>query len=238
MPDTDRSLPPRPAAARPLGQAAAGWLAWFGVARLVLAAGSVAVVVAGGYWLLRAPQPDTVSALPLATASSQPAATLAPPPAPTPSSTTAPMPVTVHVAGQVRTAGVYTLPAGSRVIAAIEAADGATAEGDLDGLNLAAVLTDGQRVYVPALGEVDPASVPDGAAGASPDGSAVPAGPVDVNTASAEQFETLPGVGPATARAIVDDRQRNGPFASVDELERVPGIGPAKLAALRELVTV
>jgi len=66
----------------------------------------------------------------------------------------------------------------------------------------------------------------------------LPAGPVDVNTASAEQFETLPGVGPATARAIVDDRQRNGPFASVDELERVPGIGPAKLAALRELVTV
>jgi competence protein ComEA len=135
--------------------------------------------------------------------------------------------------------GVYELDPSARVIDAVTAAGGSVAGADLDGLNLAAPLVDGQRVYVPHVGEVDPAAVPAGGAPA-PTGleGGAPRGPVNLNTATAAELESLPGVGPATAATIVDDRTRNGPFASVDDLERVPGIGPAKLAALREQVTV
>ena len=145
----------------------------------------------------------------------------------------------VDVAGAVASPGVYELRSPARVIDAVTIAGGPIADADLDGLNLAAPLADGQRVYVPHAGEVDPATVPAG-------GLSVPTesvgdrtrGPVNVNTATAAELESLPGVGPATAAAIVDDRTRNGPFASVDDLERVPGIGPAKLAALRDQVTL
>jgi competence protein ComEA len=123
---------------------------------------------------------------------------------------------------------------------AIERAGGSTADADLDALNLAQTLADGQRLYVPRIGEIDPAEIPV----LSPVGTAAevttntPLGPVDVNRATAAELETLPGVGPATAAAIVDDRERNGPFATIDELDRVPGIGPSKLDALRDLVIV
>lgn len=242
MPDvlsasSEPSLPPRPAPPRPLRDLVAGWLDWFGLTRLVLAAVSVAVVVAGGYWLLHAPRPEAVASLPVAARGAVPPATL-PPPTTLPAPTTVPGPLTVHVAGRVARPGVYTLTAGARVVAAIDAAGGATADGDLDALNLAAPVADGQRVYVPGVGEVDPATVASG--GLAPVGSvpSVESGPLDLNSATAERLETLPGVGPATAAAIVDDRTRNGPFASVDDLDRVSGIGPAKLAALRDLVTV
>ncbi|HWL43567.1 MAG TPA: ComEA family DNA-binding protein [Ilumatobacter sp.] len=232
------TLPPRPAPARSPGDVIGAWLAWFGLARLVMAAVSVAVVVAGAYWLLRAPIPDAAAALPVAaSAGTAPSATLPPPSAAPPPATAAPGPLYVHVAGSVINPGVYAVPPGSRVDTAVGAAGGPTTDGDLDGLNLAASLADGQRVYVPAAGEVDPATVPDGAVAVA-GGSAAPAGPLDLNTATAADLERLPGVGPATAAAIVDDRARNGPFATVDDLERVPGIGPAKLAALRDLVRV
>lgn len=92
---------------------------------------------------------------------------------------------------------------------------------------------------MPLLGEVDPATVPSGVS--PPDGlsgGASATQPIDLNRATVLEFEALPGVGPATAAAIVGDRDQNGPFASIDDLDRVPGIGPAKLAALRDLVTV
>lgn len=237
-------LPPRPAPPRRLGDTVAAWLAWVGLGRLIVSAVCVAVVVAGVAWLVRAPAPATESGLPFSSASA-PASTLAPPttiPA-TPTSAAA-GPVFVHVAGAVRSPGVYRLEPAERVHAAIGAAGGPTPEADLDGLNLAAPLADGQRIYVPVTGEVDPATVPSGppgdeassrsAAGAATESS----GPIDLNTATAQELDTLPGVGPATAAAIVDDRERHGPFASVADLERVPGIGPAKLAAVADLVTV
>lgn len=147
----------------------------------------------------------------------------------------------VHAAGAVRQPGVYLLPAGARVADLLDRAGGPTADTDLDRLNLAAPLADGQRLYVPRRGEQAPPVVgPDGgvaAPGVSVAGS-VPAGPIDLNTATVEQLDTLPGIGPATAAAIVDHRERTGPFASVDALLDVRGIGPAKLEALRELVSV
>src|SRR5262249_31399618 len=104
---------------------------------------------------------------------------------------------------------------------------------DLGQLNLAAPVADGTRIAVPVTGQTVPAVTNDGA---TPATTAV-AGPVDLNTATAAQLDTLPGIGPATAAAIVHDREENGPFASVDDLARVRGIGPAKLAQLRDLAT-
>jgi competence protein ComEA len=222
---------------------------WFGLARLVGAAVSVVVVVVGALWLLRAPSPSAEATLPIASGGGASPAITLPAPSTLPPVVTMPPPaamIVVHVAGAVERPGVVVLATPARVVDAVVAAGGAAGDGDLDGVNLAAALADGQRVYVPVVGEVDPSAVPSGggSGSASSGGSAVggdpdaPAGPIDLNTATAAELDGLPGVGPATAAAIVDDRARNGPFASVDDLDRVPGIGPAKLAALRDLVSV
>jgi competence protein ComEA len=246
MPDPPE-LPPRPLPPRSVGASVVSWVQWFGLARLVAGAVSVVVVAAGAFWLLRAPAPATEATLPVATGSG-PAVTIAPPSTSLAPASSQPSPsepqasAIVHVAGAVRSPGVYELGPGMRVADAVTSAGGVTDDGDLDGLNLAAPIIDGQRIYVPRLGEVDPASVASGAtaASSSPTGSGATlvAGPLDLNAATAAELEALPGVGPATAAAIVDDRVRNGPFASVDDLDRVSGIGPAKLESLRDLVTV
>ncbi len=187
----------------------------------------VLLVVVGGWWLLQSPDPSTEAGLPMATAPAS--TTTAAPPA-----TTAPTPtvLVVHVAGAVARPGVYELPAGARVHAAIDAAGGALAEASTGSLNLAAPLGDGERVYVPVVGESVPPPPPAGQV--TP--RRMPAGPVDLNRATAAELDALPGIGPATAQAIVDHREANGPFASVDDLEAVRGIGPAKLEAIRPLV--
>lgn len=224
-PDVERRVA-RPAD-RDLVEIVRAWLAWFGWGRIAAVVVSVAVVIGGGWLLLRAPTPPVEQGLPM-TSSASTVSTIAV--ADRHSSTTAL--VVVHVAGAVRSPGVYTLPNGARLHDAVGAAGGAADQADLDRLNLAEVLVDGQRVYVPQIGVEPPAPV------VSPSGTTVVSAPIDLNRADATMLQTLPGVGPATAAAIVDDRASNGPFASVDELERVPGIGPAKLAALRDLVTV
>ena len=132
----------------------------------------------------------------------------------------------VDVAGAVRRPGLYHLASGTRIADAVAAAGGATAKADIMLVNLAAPLADGEQVLVPARG----------ATTASASGTPSPTAPLDLNTASAEQLDALPGVGPATAQKIIDYRQAHGPFRSVDELEAVPGIGPAKLAQLKGLV--
>ncbi len=205
------------------------WIDWFGAGRLAGAALTVLVAVAAGWWLLRPSGPPTEATLPYASAGTSPA----PAPSPSPTTTVAARAVVVHVAGAVAAPGVYELPAGARVVDGVAAAGGALVEADVGALNLAAVVADGQRVYVPRVGEPVPADL-----GPSPaPGSSLPAGPVDLNAATAAELDRLPGIGPATAQAIVDHRDANGPFVTVDDLEAVRGIGPAKLDAIRDQVT-
>jgi competence protein ComEA len=213
------------------------WLDWFGPGRLLTSVLTAAAVVGVGWWLLRTPPAPTEAGLPYAgtstsTVAGGPTSSTAAVPAP---ATTAVAPtVVVYVAGAVAEPGVYELPAGSRVDVAIQAAGGTRRRAALDALNLAAPLVDGERVYVPAVGETPP--VVAGAPAAAT--ATAPAGPVDLNHATAEELDELPGIGPATAAAIVEHREQNGPFATVDDLEAVRGIGPAKLEAVRGLVTV
>jgi competence protein ComEA len=203
------------------------WIEWFGLGRLVGAAVATVIVCVGAFWLVRSPVPAIEASLPMAsTSTSEPALT---PGTTTPAEESGP--VVVHVAGAVATPGVYELVPGARVRDAVAAAGGPTPLADVNALNLAAVVVDASRVYVPVVGEVTPEELLPSNPGDQP------AGPVDVNRATADELDELPGVGPATAAAIITERTRNGPFASVDDLDRVPGIGPAKLEALRDLVT-
>ncbi|MCU1344705.1 MAG: comEA [Acidimicrobiia bacterium] len=207
----------------------------------VLAA-AVAVVALGfvGWWLLHAPAPPVESKLPRAQAAGP---TTSGRKGASPSSTSsssvdggatsesgAATEVLVQVVGAVKTPGVYRLPSSARVTDAIAAAGGAVFGGDPTALRLAAHVADGQRIVVPRVGEpvVDDSASKSGA----------PTEPVDLNSATAEQLDALPGVGPSTAAAIVTYRNQHGRFASVDELADVHGIGPAKLEGLKGLVRV
>src|SRR5215204_1598875 len=133
----------------------------------------------------------------------------------------------VHVVGAVRRPGLYRLPDGARVADAVVRAGGATRRADVSLVNLAAPVADGTQVVVPrrapatASGSVSP--------------PAAPAGPLHLNTATLEQLDELPGVGPSTAQKILDFRQQHGAFTSIDELDAIPGIGPARLEQLREV---
>ena len=195
-------------------------------ARILAGAGVVLAGVAGALWLLRPPADPPEAVLPYAPTTVAPA----------PTSSTASEVLVVHVAGAVRSPGLHELPPGSRVADAIAAAGGLTEAADGARINLAAPIVDGARVYVLAVGEQEPAV----AVGATPapGGGGAPVGPIDLNTADAEALDSLPGVGPATAAAIIEHRTKAGPFTSVDQLLDVPGIGEAKLEAIRDLVRV
>ncbi|MET3902695.1 helix-hairpin-helix domain-containing protein [Paenarthrobacter sp. 4246] len=144
----------------------------------------------------------------------------------------------VHVAGAVQKPGVVSLPLGSRVFQAIDAAGGAAPNAELGGLNLAEVLSDGVKILVPVVGQAaqpaPSALAGSGAAGNSRGGATK----VNINTASLEELGTLPRVGPVTAQRILDWRKEHGPFASVDELDAIDGIGPKLMESLKDLVTV
>jgi competence protein ComEA len=146
--------------------------------------------------------------------------------------------VTVHVAGAVAKPGVYDLDAAARVIDAIEAAGGGAPDADLNRLNLAAKVADGQRVLVQRVGEAAPAgSVSPGGSG-SAGGSADPSGLVSLNSATQAELEALPGIGPSLAGAIITERERRGGFRSVNELRDVRGIGEKRFADLKDKVTI
>jgi competence protein ComEA len=135
----------------------------------------------------------------------------------------------VDVVGAVRRPGLYRLAGGSRVADAIERAGGTTRRAALESVNIAAPVADGEQVVVPRRGQVV-AAAPGGGGGGSV------GGPVHLSTATEEQLDSLPGIGPVTAQKILAYRQSHGAFSSVDELDAVPGIGPARLAQLKGLV--
>ena len=130
--------------------------------------------------------------------------------------------LTVYVSGAVALPGVYSLPAGSRADAAVQAAGGFLPGAEEENINLAKPLEDGQQIDVPGI----------------VDTSHVNAGRVNINTATVTELDALPGIGPTTAQAIVDYRIQNGPFQSVQDLQNVPGIGPATFANIEDYITI
>lgn len=140
----------------------------------------------------------------------------------------APQTVLVHVDGAVLEPGVYELAEGSRVNDAVAAAGGLRDDAQTTGLNLAAKVVDGEKIQVPVVGEsVAPSSGSEGATTL-----------ININTADAETLDELPGVGESTARAIVEDREKNGPFSTPEDLMRVSGIGEKKYAQLEAMICV
>lgn len=142
--------------------------------------------------------------------------------------------IAVHVSGAVAAPGVYELEEGARVADAVEHAGGFLEGAAENALNLARVLNDGEQVVVPTAEEQ---AAQQSAAEAS-GGAAGVGGKVNINTASVEQLDTLPGVGESTAQKIIADREANGPFSSPEDLKRVSGIGDKKYAELADLITV
>ena len=211
-------------------------LDYYGRARIAGTVVVVLVAAAVGWWLMREPDSPIEASLPRAAA---PTTVGAMPSSTVVAATTTPGEVAVHVAGAVVRPGLYLLDAGARVADALDAAGGVTGTADVNRVNLAAVVPDGVRVFVPHVGEDVPVAVgpaaPDGLDSGDDDSSAAI---VDVNTANVAGLQRLPGVGPAIAAAIVDDREQHGPYVSLSDLERVPGIGPARLAAIADLVAL
>ena len=143
--------------------------------------------------------------------------------------------LTVHVAGAVVVPGVYQLEKGDRVQKAIEAAGGPAPDADIDGLNLARKVKDGEQIVVPSKvqqQEQRPGNQENGFNGHSQKGA------VNINLAEAEELETLPGIGPVLAERIIEFREKNGPFSNAEDLSKVPGIGEKKLKDLIDLIAI
>ena len=223
------------------------WVSFIGVTRLII--GLLATIIASaGIWLLVRPSAPLVeSVVPHASGVGivAPLSTL-----PTP------LTVRIHVAGAVFRPGVYTVSSSARVVDAVKAAGGATSRADLERINLAQTIVDTEQVFVPFRSSrttkitvaprlrpsrtTNPVSVPTfpGALPivGMPTTTATPL--INLNSATSDQLDTLPGVGPSTAKAIISYRNRKGPFGKVEDLLNVPGIGPSKVAAIRDQVTV
>ena len=223
-------------------------LKWFGVSRMIGTVLSVAFVGVAGWWLVQVPPPPPEANLSFASTTVAASPTIG---VSASSINTTPQIITVHVAGAVKNPGVYRLKYGSRINDGIVAAGGATSAANLDVINLATVLNEGEQIYVPKRGEkphvitnrpqVGGAGGVAGAGGAGGAGGVAGAGGaansavpqlININLASVVELEQLPGVGPETAKAIVAYREKNGAFLKVEDLLKVRGIGPAKLSEI------
>lgn len=209
-----------------------------GISAWSVIVGSVAVAAAAlaGWWAFATPDPPSVETV-LPRADSLDAVISVGPSAPESPVSSADATIVVHVDGAVGRPGVHELRDAPRVVDAIEAAGGLLDDADRERLNLAAPVADGQRLWVPWVGEEEPAVV--SLSGGVPlAGDDVGAGLVDLNTADQTALETLPGVGPSIAAAILQHRQQKGPFERIEDLLEVAGIGPSRLAQLQPMVTV
>lgn len=130
--------------------------------------------------------------------------------------------LTVYISGAVATPGVYTFPEGSRIDDALKAAGGSLPGAELTNINLAVLLTDGQQINIPGVVDISHVNV----------------GRVNINTATADDLDNLPGIGPTTAKAIVDYRLQNGPFQVIQDIQKVPGVGPATFAQIQDYINV
>jgi competence protein ComEA len=196
------------------------WIRWVGPRRIAVAIIAIAIGGAAVWWLLR-PAPPVADAV----LTTIPIESLPPGPAVVPET------IMVHVTGAVTSPGVVEVDASARIQDVVAAAGGALGRADLDAVNLAAPVSDGAQVHIPAIGEV-----PGLASGLPITGG--PSTPVNLNTADLAALDALPGIGPSTAAAIVKRRTEVGRFVSIDDLLDVPGIGPAKVDAWRDLVVV
>lgn len=207
---------------------------WFGLRRLVTGAAAICVLAVGGWWVVRVPPVPVESTIAFTTTSVAGGVSASA------------LVIVVHVAGEVNVPGVYSLAAGSRMVDALDAAGGPTNRADLEVINLATPITDATQIYVPARNQTARPTfrrpqpgvnggVNSGATGQTDDQQG---GVININRASAAELEQLPGVGPATAQAIIDYRTSNGPFATPEDLLEVKGIGPAKFASMRNKVGV
>ena len=229
---------------------------WFGVSRLIGSVLSVCFVGVAGWWLVRVPPPPPEANLSFASttvvsssafdpsvvgAGGAGASNIGGAGGAGIASVVTPQTITVHVAGAVKNPGVYRLKYGARVNDGVIAAGGATSVANLDVINLATVLNEGEQIYVPKRGE-KPHTITNrpqsgggaggGATGGAGGGASGATQIININLASATELEQLPGVGPATAKAIVAYREKNGAFLRVEDLLKVRGIGPAKLSEI------
>ncbi|MFM8793883.1 MAG: ComEA family DNA-binding protein [Acidimicrobiales bacterium] len=229
------------------------WLRFLGWRRVVATGGATVITAFVLLWMFL-PSPAPVDeAIPAAVA------------VPAPSVRTAPTGrVRVHVTGAVRRPGVYQLSSGDRVVDALAAAGGASADADLEAINLAQTLLDTEQILVPRRTARSPrrapaprlrpaprpriapttvpapgtVTVPGTMDSAPPPGTSAPLAKVNLNTATAAELDLLPGIGPTTARAIIDHRRTKGPFRRIDDLMNVAGIGPTRFARIKALVSV
>lgn len=222
------------------------WVAFVGARRLVVGIATSLAVSFAAWLLVRPSAPLVESVVPIASGVGTEVVA---------SSVSTPLTVKVHVAGAVVRPGVYELSSNARVVDAVNAAGGASSKADLERINLAQTLVDTEQVFIPRRASIAskvttaprlkptrttiPSSTPvAGFPSGSPSGTGSSVSRVNINTATSNQLDSLPGVGPATSKAIISYRTRKGPFGKVEDLMNVPGIGPAKVAALRDFVTV
>ena len=156
-------------------------------------------------------------------------------PTPTVRPSPTPAPIRVYVSGAVQSPAVYELPHGSIIQDAVDAAGGPATDADLDAINLALELQDQQHVHLPRAGEANPPPVISG--GASRSGKTT-GHLIHINTATAAELETLPGVGEVTAQRIIDYRESNGPFETIEDIQNVSGIGPKTFEGFRDMITI
>lgn len=205
---------------------------WFGLSRLIGSVLSLVAVALAGWWLLRVPPHPPEDSIPIAgTVTTLSVMAISPP------TTALITEITVHIAGAVKTPGIYQFHLGARINDGVVAAGGATTQADLDSVNLAMLLSEGEQIYIPKRNEkphvlVQPRFTNSNNSTSPENSSNGLKMSVNINTATAIELEQLTGVGPSTAKAIIEYREKNGAFKTVEDLLNVRGIGPAKLSEI------